>query len=292
MDTRTAALPARTAERSNAARGARRDAVATTVGCILVAVATVALWELVKLVAGLDRTRLPHVWEVLAHFGERTSQGEIELIFLLGNLWVTVRSALIGILCALLVGAALGVLTAKRPVLGPSLMPLLILSRALPLVALAPPLVILFGPGWAAATIMATLAGFFPAVVAVARGIGEVPIAQRELLDSFGAPRRRQFTVLELPAALTHTSAAIRTVTAWAFLGAVLAELPSGTQDGIAAVVLAASQYYSYRPEPMWCAALVVAGGGVALVYLVSWLVRAAARAALRTTYLPAGAES
>ncbi|GAA1850851.1 hypothetical protein GCM10009836_33480 [Pseudonocardia ailaonensis] len=273
-------------------RRPRRDGWRVAAGCVAVAAALAAVWELVKLVAGLDDSRLPHTWEVLAYFFARTSKGDIEIVFLLGNLWVTVQAAVVGIGCALLVGIGLGLLTAKRPVFGPSLMPILVLSRALPLVALAPPLVILLGPGWEAATIMATLAGFFPAVIAVARGIREVPVAQRELLDSFGAPRRRQFTVLELPAALTQTSAAIRTVAAWAFLGAVLAELPSGTQDGIAAVVLAATQYYTYQPEPMWCAAAVVAAGGVALVYLISALVRWAARLALRTTHLPAGAES
>lgn len=273
-------------------RRPRRDGPRVAAGCVAVAVAFAAAWELVKAVGGLDDSRLPHTWAVLAYFFERTSKGDVELFFLLGNLWVTVQAAVLGILCALVVGIGLGLLTAKRPVIGPSLMPILILSRALPLVAIAPPLVILLGPGWESATIMATLAGFFPAVVAVARGVKEVPVAQRELLDSYGAPRRRQFTVLELPAALTQTSAAIRTVAAWAFLGAVLAELPSGTQDGIAAVVLAASQYYTYQPEPMWCAAIVVAAGGVALVYLIAALVRWAARLALRTTYLPAGAES
>lgn len=271
---------------------ADRGRLRIAAGCVAVAVGVAALWELVKFAGGLEHARLPHVGEVLGYFFERTSKGEVQLLFLLGNLWTTVQAAVLGIVCALVVGIGLGVLTAKRPVFGPSVMPILILSRALPLVALAPPLVILLGPGWQSATVMATLAGFFPAVIAVARGIREVPVAQRELLDSFGAPRSRQFTVLELPAALTQAGAAIRTVAAWAFLGAVIAELPSGTQDGIAAVVLAASQYYTYQPEPMWCAAIMVAAGGVALVHLVSVLFRWASRLALRTGHLPAGAES
>jgi NitT/TauT family transport system permease protein len=250
------------------------------------------LWELIKVVKNVSDARLPHTWQVLRYFFSDTSQGQNELVFLLHNIGVTLKEAAVGLVLALSVGLVLGVLIAKWPLFGRSVTPLLVLTQTLPLVAIAPALVIWLGQGWQAKAIIAALLAFFPVAVSVARGINDITVDQRAVFRSFGSTKRDVLVHLELPCALSQANAAVQTAAALAVVGAIVAELPAGTENGIAVVLLTAAEYYTYQPAALWCAAIIAALAGVAMVYLSRAVFSVVVRAALQTRVLPSSINS
>jgi NitT/TauT family transport system permease protein len=246
-------------------------------------------WELIKLIWNVPDGRLPHIWQVIAYFGSTTSTGESEFVFLLHNMAVTLEEAAAGLILGIVVGGTVGFLTGKFPLFGAGVTPLIVLTQTLPIVAIAPALVIFLGQDELSLAIIASLLSFFPIAISVSRGVRDIPPDQTLLLKSFGATNRSIFAHLELPNALVQANAAIPTAAAFAVIGAIVAELPAGTENGISVVLLNAANSYTYQPEALWCAAIVAAVGGVLMVYVSRAIFAAVARAALRTRVLPSG---
>ena len=199
-------------------RSRRSSKFAPVLRTALIIVATVivlgGVWELIKVTKHVSDSRLPHTWQVLRYFTSRTAQGENEFVFLLHNIGVTLKEASVGLILALSVGLVLGILIAKWPLFGRSVTPLLVLTQTLPLVAIAPALVIWLGQGWQAKAIIAALLAFFPVAVSVARGINDIAPDQRALFRSFGSSKRDVLIHLELPCALSQANAAVQTAAA------------------------------------------------------------------------------
>jgi NitT/TauT family transport system permease protein len=270
--------------------GRRREGVRSLFLLVATFVALAVLWELLKLVLSVPDARLPHVWHVLHYLGVRTPTGEAEWLYLMRNMATTMQEAVVAVILALIIGSLTGILTVKWPIFGRSVTPLLVLSQTLPVVAIAPALVIWLGQGWVSKSIIAASIAFFPVAVSVARGMSDIPTDQRLMFHSFGSTNASLFARLELPNALTQANAAVPTAAALAVVGAIVAELPSGTSHGIAVVVLGAAQFYTFEPAALWCAALTAALGGMLIVYVVRIAFDRAARLALQTRYLPTGA--
>jgi NitT/TauT family transport system permease protein len=248
------------------------------------------VWELIKLIGDVPDARLPQLWSILAFFGSETAAGQREYLFLASNIATTFEEAVVGLLLAVVVGGVLGVLTAKRPWLGKGVTPLLVMTQTLPIVAIAPALVIWLGQSWTSKAVIAALIAFFPIAVSSARGVRDIPEDQILSLRSFGASRRALLFRLELPSALTQANSAIPTAAALAVVGAVVAELSVGTGNGIAVVLLGAAGLYTVEPSALWCAALVTALCGIVVVYSARVVFAHCARLVLHTTYLPSGA--
>jgi len=245
------------------------------------------VWEGLKAALSVSNARLPHVWSVLAYLGAATAAGEPEWQLLLRNLATTLQESAVGLAFALVIGGALGVATAKWRIFGRSVTPLLVLTQTLPIVAVAPALVIWLGQDWISKAAIGALIAFFPIAVSVQRGIRDVPDDQILLMRSFGASRLSLLRTIELPSALTQANAAVPTAAALAVVGAVIAELSAGTGDGIAVVLLQAAQFYNFVPAALWCAAIATALCGLVVVYGARFSVSRLARLALRTSYLP-----
>lgn len=250
-------------------------------------VVIVAAWELAKAVFGVSATTMPHTWSVLAAFGDTLPNGDNRAVALLRALGVTLQEATAGLVVGIVIGAAMGVVSAKSRFASFTLTPVLIATQTFPLVAIVPALVIILGDGWLSLALIAAILAFFPIYVAVARAIADTGHDQRELFRSCGLSTLKVFTSLEMPRAALAVVAVIRTATALAVVGAIVAELPSGRPSGISMTLLSAASYYLTDPEALWCAALAAMVGGVALVYLMSGIASAAARFALRMPVEP-----
>lgn len=279
--TNSATITAKTESRS---LSKWRGSIGWAIGAV---VAIGAAWELAKFVFGVSSTTMPHTWSVLAAFGDTLPNGDNRGVALLQALGVTLQEAIAGLAVGVVIGTAVGVLSAKSRLASFTLTPVLIATQTFPLVAIVPALVIILGDGWVSLALIAAILAFFPIYVAVARAIADTSHDQRQLFRSCGLSTFKVFTSLEMPRAARAVVAIIRTATALAVVGAIVAELPSGRPSGISMMLLSAASYYLTDPEALWCAALAAMVGGVALVYLMSGIASAAAHVALRMPVEP-----
>ena len=127
----------------------------------------------------------------------------------------------------------LAVGTTVYKALGHSLMPVALVSQSMPLVALTPLVVLVFGRGTASILVITISVTFFPAFVTIAQGLALVPSSATDFVRVYGAGRWRQLRLIALPWALPYLCAAARLAAPRAFLGVMIAEwLATGTGIG------------------------------------------------------------
>jgi NitT/TauT family transport system permease protein len=146
-----------------------------------------------------------------------------------GSLFLHAGATLFEIMAGLLVGAfaatVLGYLVAKSRALERILSPYLVASQAIPLVAIAPLLVIWFGPGIFSKILICALIVFFPVLVNTVVGVRAVPAALHDLMQSLHATRGQILMKLEIPAALPIFLGGLRIGATLSVIGAVVGEL-------------------------------------------------------------------
>jgi ABC-type nitrate/sulfonate/bicarbonate transport system permease component len=130
----------------------------------------------------------------------------------------------IGLLIALTVALSLAVVGVLWRALTAMLMPAALILQTMPLVALTPMIVLLFGRGIAATLIITVLVTFFPAFITIAQGLAQVPPASLDLLEVYGANRRQKLALVSLPMSLPHLCTAARLVAPASLLGVMIAE--------------------------------------------------------------------
>lgn len=145
-----------------------------------------------------------------------------------GSLLRHLSYTLIEILSGLCIGASLatvlGYLLVKSPVAEHFLSPYLVASQAIPLVAVAPLLIIWFGPGMFSKILICSLTVFFPILINTIVGLKAVPENLRDLMRSLQATRRQILTKLEIPAALPVFLGGLRIGATLSVIGAVVGE--------------------------------------------------------------------
>lgn len=201
-----------------------RVAVSRTAGALagawpsaVAVVVLLLLWQAYVRVSGVDQQLLPTpgaVWATVV--AQREALWENTLV----TLWETV----IGFGVALATGIFFGVVIDLSPWLRRALYPLLVATQAIPLIALAPLLVLWFGFGMTSKAIVVTLMCFFPIVVALADGLRSADPELIKLFRSFGAGPLRVFWSARLPGALPALFSGIRIAIAYSVIGAVIAE--------------------------------------------------------------------
>ena len=186
---------------------------------------------------------------------------------------VTAGAALCGFAIAVVLGTALAVGIVHARTLDRSLMPWVIASQTVPVLAIAPMVIVVLGHAglvglWPKALIAGWLS-FFPVTTAMVTGLRAPDPMQRDLMRTYAASGIQVFTRLRWPASMAFLFPALKVASALALVGAIVAELPTGAQAGLGARLLAGS-YYGQTLQ-IW-AALFTAGalamlatGGVAL---------------------------
>ena len=140
------------------------------------------------------------------------------------NAWVTLREVLIGFVLALVIGLVIAVLIHASPIIERALYPIVIASQAVPLVALAPLLLVWFGYGITPKVIVTALVAFFPITVGAVDGLRAADRETLNLLRTFGASRVRRFWMVNVPSALPSLFSGMRIGVAVAVIGAVFGE--------------------------------------------------------------------
>jgi ABC-type nitrate/sulfonate/bicarbonate transport system permease component len=130
----------------------------------------------------------------------------------------------IGLMIALCVALGLAVAGLVWRGITAALMPVSLVLQTMPLVALTPIVVLVFGRGIATTLVVTVAVTFFPAFITIAQGLAQVPKPALDLLDIYGASRLQKLRFVSLPASLTHVCAAARLVAPAALLGVMIAE--------------------------------------------------------------------
>jgi NitT/TauT family transport system permease protein len=173
---------------------------------------------------------------------------------------VTLEAALAGFALAAAIGIALAAAIVHSKLLDRGLLPWVIVSQSIPVLATAPMIVVVLGnAGFTGllpkAVISASLA-FFPVTIGMCKGLRAAGSAQMELLQTYSASRVQIFWKLRWPASIPYLFPALKVALALAITGAIVGELPTGAQAGLGARLLIAS--YNGLMLLMW-ATLVVA---------------------------------
>jgi NitT/TauT family transport system permease protein len=177
-------------------------------------------WWAAARFGGLPAFILPSPAQVWTRFLRTLSDGS--LFFHSG---VTLFEILLGLLAGTLIATVIGYLVAKSQMLEKILAPYLVASQAIPLVAIAPLLVIWFGPGMFSKILICALIVFFPVLVNTVVGVRAVPLALHDLMRSLRASRGQILLKLEIPAALPVFLGGLRIGATLSVIGAVVGEL-------------------------------------------------------------------
>lgn len=138
-----------------------------------------------------------------------------------------------------LIGAVVFVLFQR---LADAFFPLVVAVKMIPMIALAPLIVVWFGTGYGSKVIMAAIVAFFPILINALRGLRDVGTELHDLFATLSATRTQVLLRLRLPSAVAYTFAALRVAAVFAVIGAVVAEF-IGANAGIGYFVKAASYY-------------------------------------------------
>ncbi len=254
-----------------------------------------ALWELYKVVGPEDGGALlgvnilprsndramPHVWDMLSRYTRpelRSSERKIWRVVLAGA-WFSFRLSLVGFAIGTTVGVLLATLMARFKVVERGLLPYLVVSQTVPLIALAP-LVVSWGgklevfgyewPRWLSASVLGAFLAFFPVAVGTLRGLSSANPASLELMDSYAASWTQTLFRLRFPSAIPFMIPAFKLAASASVIGVVVAEISTGLKGGIGRLIIEYAREATGDPAKVFTAVFGAALLGLAMAGLVA----------------------
>ena len=287
-------------------RSARSSGLTGRVGWGVAGVASlVALWELYKLLGPADgvtvggdgsagsgvillpRTHdraMPHVWDMVARMFQPTSGGATPplIVSVLEAAGTTLGLAAVGWVIGVVVGGILGIAMQRWRLVEWGLLPWIVVSQIVPLIAFAPVVNALGNqidragvvpwPQWFSVALIASYLAFFPVAIGTLRGLESPDALHRDLFHTQSAGWWHTLVHLRLPAAVPHLLPALRLAAASAVVGAVVAEVSIGLRGGIGRMLIQLAGQASSDPAAPWAPTFgtvvigLVAAAGVALI--------------------------
>ncbi len=221
---------------------------------------------------------LPHVWDIGLEFFATDARGDTRLAVLVGAGLFTLRNAALGFAIGASVGLLLAIAIVHLRLLERALVPLLVVSQTIPIIAIAPLIVIGLRADWLGVAVVTSYLTFFPVTIAATRGLRSYDPRAHELLVSYAATRGQILRKLRLPASTPYLFTAVKIAATGSIVGAIVGELPSGITGGLARQILTGMQYYTLGPGYLWAAVIVASALGVAAFLLVvvveRWVLR------------------
>ena len=268
----------------------------TLAAAALGVVAFVVLWEGYKLVGSPDGTvvfgvrilpraddlSMPHLYDIVGRLTRPELAGGRPIwVVVLQAAAFTLGITAVGFGVGTLVGLLLAVAMQRFRIVERGLLPYVILSQTVPLVALAPLVAgwsgrLTFGPypwqDWMTVAVIAAYLAFFPVAVGMLRGLQSPPPAGVELMASYAAGWWRTLVKLRLPASLPYLFPALRLAGAAAVVGAVVGEISTGTRGGIGRLIIEYSREATSDPAKVYTAMLGAAMLGLVVAAMVGLL--------------------
>jgi len=259
-------------------------AARSVVSFLVVIGALAVLWEVVKLLGGdpseawtppfqwtvASDLNMPHVWDIAASFVEPAQRNGPPLGLVLVNAGIfTFREAFGGFVFGALLGLALAIVFVHSQLLERALVPYVVASQTVPIIAIAPVVVIWLRGGWLAVAVISAYLTFFPVTIAGLRGLRSPDPRALELMRSYASSSRDVLVKVRLPAAAPYLFAAFKVAATASVVGAIIGELPSGIRDGLGGAILNFNQFYVSGPPKLWAAIIVAAVVGIGFFALV-----------------------
>ncbi|HPG75716.1 MAG TPA: ABC transporter permease subunit [Rhodoglobus sp.] len=228
---------------------------------------------------------MPHLWEMGARLFQSTSGGSTPplIVPVVTAALTTLGIAAVGWLIGVAVGVILGVVMQRYRLAEWGLLPWIVVSQTVPLIAFAPLLASIGSqidrggfpwPQWLSVAVIASYLAFFPVAIGVLRGLETPDRIHLDLMRSYASGYWSTLFRLRLPAAVPHLLPALRLAAASAVLGAVVAEVSIGMRGGIGRMLIQLAGQASSDPAAPWgptfgsIALGLVAAGSVALLGL------------------------
>ncbi len=190
---------------------------------ILFIILLVSLWEIIVDFFNINTLILPAPSVIFSVFLEHA-------LILIPHILQTMLETILGLILAIFLGVLVAIAIRLSSLVRKTLFPLLIVSQTIPIIALAPLLLIWFGFTILPKVIIVTLVCFFPITVALVDGMGKINPQIITLLQSMGASRLQILTIAELPGALPSFFSGLRVATAYSVTGAIVGEYVGGYQ--------------------------------------------------------------
>ena len=217
---------------------------------------------------------MPHLHDIVAQLFEPSrTHGPLLIEVLWNSALFTAKEAAIGFALGAAVGFALGVVLHHSRVLQRGFLPYIVASQTVPILAIAPMVVVWTGsrglPGWFSVALIAAYLTFFPVTINTLRGLDSADPRALELMRSYAASRWSVLWKLKVPASLPYLFTAFKVSATASVVGAIIGELPSSIQDGLGGAILNFNQYYLSSPPSLWATNLVAALLGIAFFLIV-----------------------
>lgn len=212
-----------------------------------------ATWEAAIRIFSISALILPSPFEVIKMLF-------IEFGYLLSHTSITLLEAILGLLMGGLVAGFLAILFQFSNLAERTLYPYAIGLKAIPLVALAPLVVVWFGTGMLSKVILAAIISFFPILVNFSHGLRSVDDEALDLMKTLSATPKQTFIKLRIPHSLPDLFSGLKISSTFAVVGAVVAEFV-GSQAGIGFVIKSSSYYL--ETAMMFSAIIMAAVGGI-----------------------------
>ncbi len=213
---------------------------------------------------------LPHLWDIAAAFVNPARRNGPPLIGVLLNAAAfTMQEALVGFFLGTLLGLWLGIVFVHSPLLERGLVPYVVASQTIPILAIAPMVVVWLQAGWWAVALIAAYLTFFPVTINTLRGLRSPDPRALELMKSYAASRWTILWKLRFPAAAPYIFTALKISATTSVVGAIIGELPSGISSGLGGAILNFAQYYVSGPPKLWATIVLAAAVGIVFFLVI-----------------------
>ncbi|HXY17349.1 MAG TPA: ABC transporter permease [Gaiellaceae bacterium] len=216
----------------------------------------------------VDDTTMPHIHDIFRALFEPVQTGGPLLVTSLAKAaWFTAKEAMAGFALGAVIGFVLAVALAHSRLLERGLLPYIVASQTVPILAIAPMVVVGLGSkgvkDWQSVAVIAAYLTFFPVAINELRGLKSVDPRALELMHSYAATRWAILWRLRVPTSLPYLFTALKISATASVIGAIIGETPASIQGGLGGAIVNFNQYYSLEPTSLWATNVVCAALGI-----------------------------
>lgn len=240
-------------------------------------------WAVVgRVLPRTDDLTMPPIVDIIKEFGQppQRNSGKPLIVFIAEASLFTLREAAVGFLLGVALGLAIAIIMLRSRWLERGLSPYLVASQTVPLVAIAP-IIVIWGSRsmgwlpfdwqpWMSVSIIATYLTFFPIAMNGIKGFQSADPAAMELMRSYAAGRRQTLLKLQFPAALPYLFAAFKLAATVSIVGAIVGEISGGVPGGLGRLILDFASRYTTGPPRLYATVFGAAVLGIIVVGLVA----------------------
>ena len=224
-----------------------------------------------------DKPKLPAPHQVAIELWQTTVEKNVtskrSLIY---HAWITFSSTMLGFVLGALLGIALAVGIVFNRTMDMSVMPWVIASQTIPILAIAPMIIVVLNAigisGLLPKAVISMYLSFFPVVVGMVKGLRSPSVMQLDQMRTWNASAAQTFWRLRFPSSMPYLFTSLKIAMAASLVGAIVGELPTGAVAGLGARLLAGS-YYGQTIQ-IWSALIMAAALAAALVGIIGMLQR------------------